>query len=597
MSLCRVCRILDTPAPEPLPAGEEIAEPGTAFCSDVCQAAWGARPGSFNGDRRWIEVRLPADKPRRVLSQTPIGCLFEGGSNLLPALARVNNDLVDLYAPIKAPATISWVSRNTGPGQQALMRTLLFMVLRANAGLGTDRVLRLQHTLSQQYYLEFIDTRPVEVRQLRRLEEAMQALQAADLPVVVHDLPGPEAIELLEREGHLDSVAALSHRVPDAVRVHCLDGHWSWFLGPLLPRTRMAGPFRLEVHPPGFILRFPVFPDLDHIPPVADQSRLFGVFHEYRRWTTATRAPDLASLNDRIVEGEGSDLIKLQEALHEKRIAAVADQIATQRLARVVLVAGPSSAGKTTFTKRLALHLRINGLSLCRIELDNYFRTGDDGPRDEDGQLDFEHLHAIDVAFFNEQLLALISGQSIRLPRFHFQSRSRQFEPDATELRPDQILLLEGIHGLNDDLTPTVPSSMKFRIYVSALTHVNLDDHNRISTHDCRLLRRMLRDARERGYGATDTLRRWPSVVLGEERWIFPFQERADVMFNSALVYEMSVMAPHLLPLLREVPRSASEFAHAAYLIRLLELFVPLQAEEVPPTSLLREFIGGSSFR
>ncbi|MHB2020940.1 MAG: uridine kinase family protein, partial [Candidatus Xenobia bacterium] len=432
---------------------------------------------------------------------------------------------------------------------------------------------------------------------LQLLERQMAGIVEANEPIVVHDVPVAEGLEILRSQGLKDTVAALQASPPATLRLHRLGRSWTFSLGPLLPYAGMPRPFALQPYLPGLILRFPILPDMDHLPPFVDQPRLFAVFHEHQRWCSAMGVRDLADLNGTIQQGGGSDLIKMQESLHEKRIAAIADDIASRRLARVVLVAGPSSSGKTTFTKRLAIHLRVNGLRPLRVELDHYFRNACDSPRDASGEADFEHLDAIDVPLFNQHLLDLVAGRQIEPPLYDFKTGCRSSSGNLLQLGPDQILLLEGIHGLNEALTPTIPASMKYRIYVSALTHASLDDHNRLSTHDVRLLRRILRDQRDRGYSPEQTLHRWPSVVAGEEKWIFPFQEGADVMFNSALVYEISAVAPLVLPLLESVPRQTPEFAHAAYLARILRLFVPLHAEEVPPTSILREFVGGSSFR
>ena len=364
-----------------------------------------------------------------------------------------------------------------------------------------------------------------------------------------------------------------------------------------MPRTGYINKFKLQYYPPGFLLRFPLKENHFDIPEFVDLPKLAGIFREAEQWGGKLGSAGLAQLNDEIIRGGFNDIVRIAEALHEKKVAQIADVIASHRESvRMVLIAGPSSSGKTTFAQRLGVQLRVNGIRPLAISLDDYFLNRVDTPRDEEGNYDFESLEAIDLQLFNEHLVQLLSGQSVESPYYNFKTGHREFSGRRIRLEKDQVLIVEGIHGLNEKLTESVPCDCKKKIYVSALTQLSIDDHNRIPTTDTRLIRRIVRDSQFRGHDALETLQRWPAVRRGEEKNIFPFQEQADMMFNSALIYELSILRRYADPLLSGVPQEVPEYLEARRLRSFLNHFRPAPEEQVPPNSILREFIGQSCF-
>jgi uridine kinase len=366
--------------------------------------------------------------------------------------------------------------------------------------------------------------------------------------------------------------------------------------GPLAPGTGVLGYFDLIPYPPGFVLQLPAKGKPTEVAPFRDQPHLFQIFQEHKEWGRILGVNTVGRLNEVIANGEISEFINISEALHEKKVATIADRIGDRRGVRIVLVSGPSSAGKTTFSKRLAIQLRVNGRRTLGISLDDYFVASDRTPRDEAGQPDFEHIEAVDIAAFNSDLNRLINGEEVELPRFNFETRQREFSGKKLRVADDHVIIIEGIHGLNPRLTHRIAADRKFKIYISALTQLSIDSNNRISTTDNRLLRRMIRDHKFRGHPALTTLRMWPSVRRGEERWVFPFQGEADATFNSALDYELAVLKPMVEPLLMQVKPCDPEYAEARRLTAFLLNFLDVPDHGVPRTSILREYIGRSGF-
>jgi len=424
----------------------------------------------------------------------------------------------------------------------------------------------------------------------------MREIIGADDPIKRDNHPLEAALAIFRDKGMNEKVRLLEFTQPKSVSIYTLRGNVNQFYGQLAPSTGMLGVFELEPLEPGFIVRFPRSNNPLELPPRQHIGKMADVMHEYERWMRILRWRTVAQLNEIIEDGRVREYVLIAEALHEKRLANIADTITHhERKPRIVLLAGPSSSGKTTTIKRLSIQLKVNGLNPVVIGLDDFFVDREKTPRDEHGELDFESFHAIDVALLQRCVRELLSGRPTIIPRFDFKS-GRSVPGSTLQLAENSLLILEGIHGLNDQLLPTIPDGMKFKIYASPLTHLNVDDHNRISSADARLIRRIVRDNNYRGHDALATIMRWPSVRRGEERNIFPYQHSADVIFNSALPYELAALKQFAIPVLRNVKSTHPEYAEAARLIKFLNYFRDIRADYVPRHSLLREFIGGSCF-
>jgi len=425
----------------------------------------------------------------------------------------------------------------------------------------------------------------------------MRALVAEDVPIVRGEMPLDEAIAYFQAHGHADKVRLLKHRQKDYLTVYRLGEYLDYHHGYMVPSTGRLRWFALTPAGEGFILRFPKRERPTELPPIGKPSKLLRTFQQYGDWLRRLGIANVGALNDAVEAGRIREIVLVSEALHEQRIAEIASQIVARRdQVRVVLIAGPSSSGKTTFSKRLAVQLLTQGISPFPLELDNYFVDREKTPKDAQGNYDFEHIDALDRKRLAADVARLLRGEEVQLPHYNFKA-GRVEDGDVVRLSPDQLIIMEGIHGLDPRLLPGIPREQTFRIYASALTQLNLDCHNRVSTTDTRLIRRIVRDARDRGYTAAETITRWEAVRRGEKRWIFPFQEEADVMFNSALVYELAVLKPYVMPLLLQVPHHQPAHIEAKRLLSLLEWFVPVDTALVPDDSLLREFVGGSILR
>jgi uridine kinase len=426
------------------------------------------------------------------------------------------------------------------------------------------------------------------------LETEMKRLVDANLPFIRREIPVAEAIAYFDKENYPDKVSLLRHRHKPYVTLYSIGEHLDYHHGYMVPSTGYLKWFALSPANTGFTLRYPRRRAPTTIAPIEDYPKLMATFHQYQEWLEHLGIDNVGALNDAIENGRSREIILVAEALHEQRISDIARQIAHRRKeARIVLISGPSSSGKTTFSRRLAIQLLALGLSPFALELDSYFVDREKTPLDDKGQFNFEALEALDLTLLGDHLTRLVAGEKVMMPQYDFKA-GKQMSGDAIQLTPDQIIILEGIHGLDPKLLPPALSGRAFRIYGAALTQLNLDRHNRVSTADTRLIRRIVRDARERGYTAQQTISRWESVRRGEELYIFPYQENSDVMFNSALVYEMSALQPQAEPLLRQVPRGTSEFIEAKRLLAFLEWFLPVDTDLIPDNSILREFIGGS---
>jgi uridine kinase len=461
-----------------------------------------------------------------------------------------------------------------------------------------DRKLIIGHSLGNSYYYHFDGYGFVEQSALDRIEARMRELVEAKLPIERSVISYSEALDYFQANHQDASELLLKYRNENKIAIYRCGKYIDLSYGPLVPSTSMLSVFDLRHYPPGFLLRYPPTSTPDELAPFEDDPLLFSVYREYKQWGKILNVTCAGNLNQLIASKGIHEFIRVAEALHNKKIAEIADRIHERRgSVKAVLIAGPSSSGKTTFTKKLAIQLRVTGFNPVQISLDDYFLSRDQTPRDEKGDLDFEALEAIDVQLLNEHLVRLFAGDTVEIPIFDFRSGGRKPVGKSLKLPERGILVMEGIHGLNDRLTPLVPRDQKHAIYVSALTQLNLDDHNRISTTDNRLLRRMVRDYNFRGYSALTTLSRWPCVRRGEDRNIFPHQNNADSAFNSALDYELSVLKTYAEPLLMTIKPYHTEYSEAIRLLTFLSNFAPLPPDYVPDESILREFIGNSAFK
>ena len=530
---------------------------------------------------------------------TPLECYVRAAYNdsPIPIVAALSNfKLYELTHPVACDVEVTALGIDHSDGMRIYIRSLTFLLVVAMQQLFPEARVFVDHSLTfGGFYCEVRGREALMPDEVARLEKRMRDLVAENAPIGKRRLPLAEAIGLFSSRGQEDKVRLLRYRSKDYTTLYSLCGLEDYFHGYMVPSTGCLRYFGVQHYLTGFILRFPRHEQPTELQAALEYPKLVAVFREYGHWLRVLGIGDVGALNDALVEGRGGEAALVSEALHEQRLAEIAAEIARRRdETRLVLIAGPSASGKTTFSKRLAVQLLANGVRPVAVELDNFFVDREATPHDGQGNFDFEHLKAVDLELLNSHLTALFAGREVRLPRYNFKAGRR--EPgDLLKLSKDQVILLEGIHGLNPELVPGLPEGRIYRVYVSALTQLNLDAYNRIPTTDTRLIRRIVRDARERGYGALDTLRRWDSVRDGEKRWIFPYQEHADVMFNSALVYELSALKPLAEPLLYQIEPDVEEYVEARRLLAFLRWFLPYPSELVPGDSILREFIGGSS--
>jgi uridine kinase len=512
--------------------------------------------------------------------------------------ALVNGELRELTYRVEADIEVMPITMAHSDGFRIYRRSLAFLLVTAVHELFPDATVYVDHSLTfGGYFCQIQGRRAFSEEELRQVEARMWEIVADDEPILKARVPLNDAIALFKARGDDDKVRLLSRRSKGYLTLYQLRGFRDYFHGYMVPSTQYLQVFDLRNYPMGFILRFPRSQPPMQLQPVLDYPKLLSVFREYGHWMELMGIRDVGCLNDAIAGEQVREIILVAEALHEQRVARIAQEIASrQGECRLVLIAGPSCSGKTTFSKRLSIQLLANGLRPFALELDNYFLERQKTPRDANGNYDFESLDAVDVQLFNEHLLQLLDGMEVTLPRYNFRTGLREVG-QSVRLRPDHIVIVEGIHGMNPKLVPDIPPGVTYRVYTSALTQLNIDKHNRVPTTDTRLLRRILRDAAYRGYTAQQTIDRWESVRRGEKRWIFPFQEHADVMFNSALVYELAVLKPLAKPLLLQVKPFTRTHVEAKRLMAFLEWFEPLAPTLVPDNSILREFVGGSILR
>ena len=453
------------------------------------------------------------------------------------------------------------------------------------------------HSLERGFYFEPDLKREFTEKDLAALDAAIKDNIARNIPFTLKEHDFGRAWELFDANKMKDKLMLMAHIKHRSVPLYLCDDYFDLYYSPLVPSSGYITSFSLKYYPPGFILQFPNPRMPEKLPPQHGQKKLFAIYKESKNWSKILEVYNIGKLNKLIIEDGGSEIIKVAEALHEKKISNIAD-IITERSGNIklILISGPSASGKTTFSKRLAIHLRVNGIKTYPISMDNYFVDRDKTPRDAEGNLDFESIKAVDIELFNRQMKSLLKGETIEVPDFDFKTGSRRPSGNKLSIGPGEMIIIEGIHGLNKLLCGNIPFKNKYKIYVSALTQLNIDDYNRIPTSYCRILRRIVRDNKFRHYSALDTIKRWPSIRKGESRYIFPFQENANIMFNTALVYELAVLKKYAEPLLKDIKEDSIDGITATKLAEFLSFFLKIEDEEVPGTSILREFIGDSSF-
>jgi len=545
-----------------------------------------------------IQVQVKGKGLYQIASGISLGDFVAQLQNELPypAVAGIiGNRLRDLYFPLDRDCEVELVDLSSEKGLKIYRRSAAFLLLKVCKDLFPERRLMIKHTLSNGTYCEFLDA-VVNNVEIEQITKRMLELVAADLPIVRKQVAKEEAQMLFARQGKQDTVKILEYRDKKDVHIYELDGFYEYFYGYMVNHTGMLNKIKLLYYSPGMILQTPEPNDLNLDQPFHEQSKLFQVYQEAKAWAGMLNTPHLAAMNDIIENGQIEDLIRVNEALQEKKIAQIADMIVSNPAIRLVLIAGPSSSGKTTFAQRLLIQLRVNGSRPVSISLDNYFIDQKLTPRDENGEYDFEALEALKVDLFNDHLGRLIKGEEVEMPIYNFKQGSCLDNGIKISVPQGEPIIIEGIHGLNDQLTWSIPHEQKFKIYVSALTQLNIDYANRIPTTDCRLIRRIIRDSRTRGYSALNTIKRWPSVRRGEEKYIFPYQENANIMFNSSLVYELAALKPLAEPLLKEIGNENPEYVESRRLLKFLSYFRSISSEPIPPNSILREFVGGSWF-
>lgn len=518
-----------------------------------------------------------------------------------PVSAKVNNKVESLDFRVYYNKDIEFLDITSSSGMRTYVRSLFFVLVKAVEELYPQGNISLEHPISKGYFCKLHIDRTIGLDDVQRIKQKMQEIIAADIPYTRTECHTEKVVRLFEERGMPDKARLLDNYGQLYSYYYQLGDTVDCYYSSLVPSTGYIHLFDIVKYYDGLLLRIPNRENPTKLEEVVKQEKMLEVFQEYHRWNQILGISTVGDLNVACNEGHATDLINVSEALQEKKIAQIADEITHRdqdgKRVKLVLISGPSSSGKTTFSKRLSIQLMTNGLKPYPISLDDYFVNRNDTPLDENGKHDFESLYAVDLPFFEEQLTTLLNGGEVELPRYNFTTGKREMSGKKLRIDEHMILIIEGIHALNPALTPHIPNENKYKVYVSALTTILLDNHNYIPTTDNRLLRRIIRDYKYRNYSAEETIARWPSVRAGEEKWIFPYQENADAMFNSALLFELAVLKDYVEPVLRKVPNRCPEYSEAHRLLRFLNYFVSVQDKELPPTSLLREFLGGSSFQ
>ena len=549
-------------------------------------------------------MKIKLTLPNNIIREYPSGTtLLEVSRDFAanyqsPIVEGIFNGIgTDLQKPVFENGTVDFITLDTEEGMRVYVRSLLFLFLVAIKELRPEVKIEARNSLGSALFCEITNDIVLSNYDLKALEDYMKELAAKSEPIIYKHINKKEAEKILCERNEADRLELL-HAIDDDLLLTCytLKGHMEYFFGPMLPDCGYLKLFELINYENGIVINYPETGQ-NELDVFVDSPKLNKMFHEMEEWSTMLQCNTVAKLNRIIKEDHAGVIIQVAEALHEKKIAAIADEITDKgKDVHLVLIAGPSSSGKTTFAQRLSIQLVVNGLRPVPISMDDYYKERLNTPRKADGSYDFESVEAIDLELFNDHLKRLLAGETVKIPKYNFRTGLREYRGRELTLSDNSVLIVEGIHGLNPGLTPHIDNKLKFKIYVSAFTSISMDNMNRIATTDNRLIRRIVRDYRTRGNDATATLRRWESVRRGEDLHIFPNQEQADVMFNSSLFYEIAVLKSFVEPLLHEVPDTMPEYGEARRLLKYLDQFTPLDGSEIPPTSILREFIGGSCF-
>lgn len=550
---------------------------------------------------RMLQIRCKNNKKKVDVS---IGCNLLDVYHILnlqmpygPVSAKVNNKVEGLHYRLFNNKDIEFLDVRSASGMRTYTRSLFFLLVKAVEDTFPGCQLRIAAPIARGYYCKLRMEREVTAEDVLLIRERMRQIVKEDIPFHRMQCPTEDAIDLFRKKGMLSKVKLLESVGSLYTHYYKLGDSIDYFYGSLLTHTGGLRVFDLIPYHDGCLLRVPSMKDPDKLEDMVNQQKLLDIFDEHHTWQDIVGISTVGDFNRACIDGHATDLINVSEALQEKKIARIADEINSRKGVRIVLIAGPSSSGKTTFSKRLAIQLMACGLKPYPVSLDDYFVDREKTPKDENGEYDFESLYALNLDLFNAHMKELLAGNEIVLPKYNFQAGRSETSGKVLKLEDNMILILEGIHALNPELLPQIEEACKYKIYVSAITTIMLDDHNYIPTTDNRLLRRIVRDFKYRGCSALDTIRRWPSVQAGENKWIYPYQEHADIMFNSALLFELAVIRDQAIPLLEQVPENVSEYSEAYRLRKFLRYFVSMPSSQIPPTSLLREFLGGSSFQ
>ncbi len=551
--------------------------------------------------KQTVQIRCKNNKKIKNIAigstLSDIFCEFNLNMKYPPVSARVNNKVEGLNYRVYHNKEVEFIDITSASGSRAYTRTLFFVLCKAAHDLYPDGKIIIDIPVSNGYYCNLKIGRPVTKEDVDRIRTRMKEIIDAAIPIQRHESTTEEAIKLFTKLGTHSKVKLLKSIGRLYTIYYEIDGYMDYYYGTLLTNTSQLYLFGLEMYYEGLLLRLPSRNNPDELGELISQDKMFEIFKEHHRWQNIIGISTVGDFNENVAKGFSTDIINVSEALQEKKISRIADEIASRSDVRVVLIAGPSSSGKTTFCKRLSVQLLTCGIKPVQVSLDDYFVDRDKTPLDDKGDYDYESLYALDIPLINKQFNALFSGEEVVMPRYNFQTGKSEKNGRRLKLDENNVLLVEGIHALNPKLTAHIPENQKFRVYASALTTILLDNHNYIPTTDNRLLRRIIRDYKYRGVTAQETIRRWPSVRAGENKWIFPYQENADMMFNTAMLFELAVIRTQAEPLLELVPENAEEYAEAYRLLKFLKYITPIQYRQLPPTSLLREFLGGSSFK
>lgn len=551
--------------------------------------------------KQTVQIRCKNNKKIKNIAigstLSDIFCEFNLNMKYPPVSARVNNKVEGLNYRVYHNKEVEFIDITSASGSRAYTRTLFFVLCKAAHDLYPDGKIIIDIPVSNGYYCNLKIGRPVTKEDVDRIRTRMKEIIDAAIPIQRHESTTEEAIKLFTKLGTHSKVKLLKSIGRLYTIYYEIDGYMDYYYGTLLTNTSQLYLFGLEMYYEGLLLRLPSRNNPDELGELISQDKMFEIFQEHHRWQNIIGISTVGDFNENVAKGFSTDIINVSEALQEKKISRIADEIASRSDVRVVLIAGPSSSGKTTFCKRLSVQLLTCGIKPVQVSLDDYFVDRDKTPLDDKGDYDYESLYALDIPLINKQFNALFAGEEVVMPRYNFQTGKSEKNGRRLKLDENNVLLVEGIHALNPKLTAHIPENQKFRVYASALTTILLDNHNYIPTTDNRLLRRIIRDYKYRGVTAQETIRRWSSVRAGENKWIFPYQENADMMFNTAMLFELAVIRTQAEPLLELVPENAEEYAEAYRLLKFLKYITPIQYRQLPPTSLLREFLGGSSFK